>query len=75
MQASAEYQSFRDHFADLFAGIQNPIMLSVRLFSAGVLSHETRKKISELTLTDGNTPRCHRNHDQFGFSELLQICG
>ena len=53
---SAEYRSFRDHFADLFAGIQNPIMLSVtrsvRLFSAGVLSRDTRKKISELPLTE-----------------------
>ena len=52
LHASAEYRSFRDHFADLFVGIQNPIMLSVRLFTAGVLSRDTRKKISELPITE-----------------------
>ena len=42
---SAEYRSFRDHFADLFESIQNPTTLSVRLYSAGLLSLEIRNKI------------------------------
>ena len=42
---SGEYRSFRDHFADLFESIQNPTTLSVRLYSAGLLSLETRNKI------------------------------
>ena len=42
---SAEYCSFQDHFADLFESIQNPTTLSARLYSAGLLSRETRDKI------------------------------
>ena len=49
---SAEYRSFRDHFGDLFESIQNPTTLSARLFTAGLLSRETRKRICSRTLVD-----------------------
>ena len=45
---SAEYRSFRDNFADLFEGIQEPISLSARLFSAGLLHIETKRTICSL---------------------------
>ena len=50
--ASAEYYSFKKHFADLSDGIQNPTSLANRMFSADLLSRETRRRISELTLTE-----------------------
>ena len=49
---SAEYRSIHDHFADLFESIQNPTTLSARLYSAGLLSRETRKRICSRTLVD-----------------------
>ena len=51
---SAEYRSFRDHFSDLFESIQNPTTLSARLFTAGLLSRETRKRICSRTLVDSD---------------------
>ena len=51
---SAEYRSFRDHFADLFESIQNPTTLSARLYSAGLLSSETRKRVCSRTLVDSD---------------------
>ena len=49
---SAEYRSFRDHFDDLLESIQNPTTLSDRLFTAGLLSRETRKRICSRSLVD-----------------------
>ena len=49
---SAEYRSFRDHYADLFESIRNPAPLAARLYSAGLLSRHTRDKINELTLRE-----------------------
>ena len=51
---SAEYRSFQSHFADLFESIQNPTTLSARLFAAGLLSRETRKRICSRTLVDSD---------------------
>ena len=45
---SAEYRSFKEHFAVLFEGIQDPVTLSARLFSAGLLDRETRRTICSL---------------------------
>ena len=45
---SAEYHSFREHFAVLFEGIQDPVTLSMRLFAAGLLDRETRRTICSL---------------------------
>ena len=45
---STEYRSFRGHFADLFESIQEPISLSARLFSAGLLHIETKRTICSL---------------------------
>ena len=42
---SAEYRSFRDHFADLFKSIGDPTSLAAELYSAGLLSLDTRNKI------------------------------
>ena len=41
-------RTFREHFADLFEGIQEPESLSVRLFSAGLLHRDTRRAICSL---------------------------
>ena len=49
--ASAEYRTFQTYLVDLLSGIQEPIPLSFRLFGAGILSTDTRKKISDVTLT------------------------
>ena len=48
---SEEYRLFRKHFADLFKSIQNPVPLSVALFSAGLLSSDTRRRIADRALT------------------------
>ena len=47
---SAEHRSFRNHYADLLETIKNPTPLSKRLYSAGLLSFETRKNIFDLIL-------------------------
>ena len=49
---SKEYRSFKKHFADLSDGIQNPTSLANRMFSADLLSRYTRRRISELPLTE-----------------------
>ena len=49
---SPESLSFRDHYVDLFNGIQNPVPLSARLYSAGLLAKNTRVKIKEMRLTE-----------------------
>ena len=48
---SAEYRSFRRHFADLSESIQDPTILASRLYSAGMLSRERRNSISFLQLS------------------------
>ena len=48
---SAEYQSFRRHFADLSESIQNPTTLASRLYSAEILSREKRNNIGSLQLS------------------------
>ena len=45
---TAEYRSYQEHFADLFEGIQEPVSLSLRLFSAGLLHRDTRRTICSL---------------------------
>ena len=50
-QMSAEYQSFRRHFADLSESIQNPTTLASRLYSADMLSRERRNNIGSLQLS------------------------
>ena len=45
---SAEYRSFCEHFVDLFEGIQEPISVSVRLFSANILHIKTKQTIYSL---------------------------
>ena len=50
-QMSAEYQSFRRHFADLSESIQNPTTLASRLYSADILSRERRNNIGSLQLS------------------------
>ena len=50
VQESAEYRSFRDNYADLFTSIGDPTTLAARLYSAGLLSRETRMNITDLTL-------------------------
>ena len=52
VQESAEYRSFKSHYANLFNGIQNPVSLSARLYAVDLLSRDTKKKIYELTLTE-----------------------
>ena len=47
---SAEYRSFRRHFADLSESIQNPTTLARRLYSADMLSVENRNNIGSLQL-------------------------
>ena len=48
---SAEYRSFKEHFADLFEGIQDPVVvLSARLFTADLLDRETRRTICSLVI-------------------------
>ena len=47
---SAEYQSFKRHFADLSESIQDPATLASRLYSADMLSRERRNNISSLQL-------------------------
>ena len=41
-------RAFQKHFADLFEGIQEPVSLSLRLFSAGLLHRDTRRTICSL---------------------------
>ena len=41
---SAEYRSFKLHYADLFDVIRNPIPLSMRLSSAKLLSRDPKRK-------------------------------
>ena len=48
VQESGELRSFHKHFADLFEGIQEPITLSLRLFSVGLLHRDTRRTICSL---------------------------
>ena len=48
VQESEELRTFHKHFADLFEGIQGPITLSLRLFSAGLLHRNTRRTICSL---------------------------
>ena len=50
-EMSAEYQSFRRHFADISESIQNPTTLASRLYSAGMLSRERRNNIGSLQLS------------------------
>ena len=49
---SAEYRSFQRHYANLFKSIGDPTSLAAELYSAGLLSRETRRKIFELPLTE-----------------------
>ena len=51
-EVSAEYRSFQCHYAGLFESISNPTTLAARLFSAGLLSRDTRKKIAGRGLAD-----------------------
>ena len=41
-------RTFQEHFADLFEGIHEPVSLSLRLFSAGLLHRDTRRTICSL---------------------------
>ena len=50
VQESAEYRSFQRHYADLYKSIGDPTSLAAELYSAGLLSRETRMNISDLTL-------------------------
>ena len=47
---SAEYQSFQKHFADLSDSIQSPTSLATRLYSANLLSRDTRRSIYSLQM-------------------------
>ena len=49
---SAEYRSFKRHYADLFNGIQNPVSLSASLYAVDLLSRDTKRRINELPLTE-----------------------
>ena len=51
---SAESHSFKKSFADLYESIQNPTTLAVRLYTADVLSRETRKRICGRALVDSD---------------------
>ena len=51
---SAECSSFQNHFADLYESIQNPTTLAVRLFTADLLSRETRKRICSRAVIDSD---------------------
>ena len=51
---SAESESFRKHYADLFETIRNPASLVARLYSAGLLSRDTRKRIYSRTLDESD---------------------
>ena len=42
---SAEYRSFKDHFADLFKSVGDPTSLAAELYAIGILSLDTRNKI------------------------------
>ena len=50
VQESAEYRSFRDNYANLYKSISDPTSLAAELYSAGLLSRETRMNVSDLTL-------------------------
>ena len=54
VQESAEYRSFQRHYADLYKSIGDPAYtsLAAELYSAGLLSRETRKRICSRTLED-----------------------
>ena len=47
---SAEYQSFKRHFANLSDTIQDPTTLASRLYSADMVSRERRNNIGSLQL-------------------------
>ena len=47
---SAEYRSFQRHYADLFKSIGDPTSLAAELYSAGLLSRDTRMNIFDLVL-------------------------
>ena len=49
---SAEYRSFQRHYADLYKSIGDPTSLAAELYSAGLLSRETRKRICSRTLVE-----------------------
>ena len=49
---SAEYRSFKSHYADLFNGIQNPVSLSASLYAVDLLPRDTKRRINELALTE-----------------------
>ena len=51
---SAEYRAFQRHFADLFKSIGDPTSLAAELYSAGLLSRETRKRIYSRTLVESD---------------------
>ena len=47
---SAEHRAFQRHYADLFKSIGDPTSLAAELYSAGLLSRETRMNIFDLVL-------------------------
>ena len=47
---SAEYLTFQEYYAELLKSIGDPTSLAAELYSAGLLSRETRINISDLTL-------------------------
>ena len=51
---SAEYRAFQRNFADLFKSIGDPTSLAAELYSAGLLSRETRKRIYSRTLVESD---------------------
>ena len=54
LESAREYRSFRRHYADLFKSIGDPTLLAAELYSAGLLSRETRKRIYSRTLVESD---------------------
>ena len=55
---SAEYRAFQRHYADLFKSIGDTTSLAAELYSAGLLSRETRKRIYSRTLVESDKMTC-----------------
>ena len=49
---TAECRSFQLHYAELLETFRNPTVLAARLYSAGLLSRDTRRKIDGRDLTE-----------------------
>ena len=50
-QESPEYSTFREHYDRLYRAIQDPLSLSVQLFSKGIISSVVQQRMAILGLS------------------------